>query len=116
VTTYVQDLAGGLPQVLVESTGAVTTEYVYGHDLLAEDGTTWAWHLNDGLSSVRQLADGDGNAYPERSRREILVSNRLAKLILDEGWLGIELKSVELVWFCSQYLDSPRAEEGLKSQ
>jgi RHS repeat-associated protein len=61
VTTVVQDLAGGLPQVLVESTGAVTTEYVYGHDLLAEEDTAWAWHPNDGLGSVRQLADGDGD-------------------------------------------------------
>jgi hypothetical protein len=22
----------------------------------------WAWHLNDGLGSMRQLADGEGNA------------------------------------------------------
>jgi hypothetical protein len=44
--------------VLVESTGAVTTEYVYGHDLLAEEDTTWAWHLNDGLGSVRPLIGG----------------------------------------------------------
>jgi RHS repeat-associated protein len=47
--------------VLVESTGAVTTEYVYGHDLLAEEAAAWAWHLNDGLGSVRQLADGNGD-------------------------------------------------------
>jgi hypothetical protein len=29
--------------------------------------------------------------------REILISNRLAKLILDEGWRGVSLKPVELV-------------------
>jgi len=50
----------GLPHVLVETTGGQSTAYLYGHDLLAEEGTTWAWHLDDGLGSVRQLADDTG--------------------------------------------------------
>jgi hypothetical protein len=29
--------------------------------------------------------------------REILVSNRLARIILDEGWKGVALKVVELI-------------------
>lgn len=56
----------GLPQVVVETTGGQSTVYLYGHDLLGEEGTAWAWHLNDGLGSpalskvegVRQLTDG----------------------------------------------------------
>jgi len=60
-TSYVVAVLG-LSQVLVETTGGQTTRYVYGHDLLAEhDGEAWAWHLNDGLGSVRQLADGNGD-------------------------------------------------------
>jgi len=52
----------GLSQVLVETTEGESIRYVYGHDLLAEyDGTSWAYHLNDGLGSVRQLVDGNGN-------------------------------------------------------
>jgi RHS repeat-associated protein len=59
-TTYVVAVLG-LSQVLVETTGGEMTRYVFGHDLLAEyDGVAWAYHLDDGLGSVRQLADGDG--------------------------------------------------------
>jgi len=59
-TTYVVAVLG-LSQVLVETTGGQTTRYVYGHDLLAQhDGAAWAWHLNDALGSVRQLADESG--------------------------------------------------------
>jgi hypothetical protein len=36
---------------------------------------------------------GDGHA----AYREILISNRLAKLILDQNWKGIALKPVELI-------------------
>jgi RHS repeat-associated protein len=59
-TTYTVAVLG-LSQVLVETSGSEMTRYVYGHDLLAEkDGSAWAWHLGDGLGSVRQLADGSG--------------------------------------------------------
>jgi len=33
----------------------------HSHDLLGEKGTAWAWHLNDGLGSVRQLTGGNGD-------------------------------------------------------
>jgi RHS repeat-associated protein len=59
-TSYVVAILG-LSQVLVETTGEEATYYVYGHDLLAQKEGTWAYHLNDGLGSVRQLADGDGD-------------------------------------------------------
>ncbi|MBC7250155.1 MAG: PKD domain-containing protein [Anaerolineae bacterium] len=59
-TRYTLDPAMGLVQVLVEVTGGEATTYLYGLDLLAEETTAWAWHLNDGLGSVRQLADDAG--------------------------------------------------------
>ena len=60
-TDYVLDPAAGLTQVLVESTGGQQTAYLYGLDLLAQyDSGTWAYHVNDGLGSVRQLADPAG--------------------------------------------------------
>jgi RHS repeat-associated protein len=68
-TAYVLDPAAGLTQVLQETTASQTTRYLYGHDgstalttgLLAQyDSGTWAYHVNDGLGSVRQLADTAG--------------------------------------------------------
>ena len=58
-----------LSGVPVETTGSQRVTYLYGHDgsaslttgLLGEEGTAWAWYLGDGLGSVRQLADGDGD-------------------------------------------------------
>ena len=60
-TDYVLDPAAGLTQVLQQTTGGQTTSYLYGADLLAQyDSGTWAYHVNDGLGSVRQLADPMG--------------------------------------------------------
>jgi RHS repeat-associated protein len=60
-TWYTLDPAAGLTQVLQETTGGQTTSYLYGHDLLAQyDSGTWAYHVNDGLGSVRQLVDPTG--------------------------------------------------------
>ena len=60
-TRYTLDPAAGLTQVLQETTAGQTTSYLYGHDLLAQyDSGTWAYHVNDGLGSVRQLADPQG--------------------------------------------------------
>jgi len=60
-TDYVLDPAAGLTQVLQETTAGQTTSYLYGADLLAQsDSGTWAYHVNDGLGSVRQLTDAAG--------------------------------------------------------
>jgi YD repeat-containing protein len=60
-TDYVLDPAAGLTQVLQETTAGQTQSYLYGHDLLAQyDSGTWAYHVDDGLGSVRQLADPTG--------------------------------------------------------
>jgi RHS repeat-associated protein len=72
-TEYVLDPAAGLTQVLQETTGGQTTDgqatsYLYGHDLLAQyDSGTWAYHVNDGLGSVRQLADPTGQVVQSYS-------------------------------------------------
>ena len=67
-TDYVLDPAAGLTQVLQETTGGQTQSYLYGHDLLAQyDSGTWAYHVNDGLGSVRQLADPLGQVVQSYS-------------------------------------------------
>jgi RHS repeat-associated protein len=68
VTDYVLDPAVGLTQVLQETTAGQATSYLYGADLLAQyDSGTWAYHLNDGLGSVRQLADAAGQVVQSYS-------------------------------------------------
>jgi RHS repeat-associated protein len=53
---------------LQETTAGQTTSYLYGHDLLAQYGSgTWAYHVNDGLGSVRQLADPAGQVVASYS-------------------------------------------------
>jgi RHS repeat-associated protein len=60
-TDYVLDPAAGLTQVLQDTTDGQTQSYLYGHDLLAQhDSGTWAYHVNDGLGSVRHLVDSTG--------------------------------------------------------
>jgi RHS repeat-associated protein len=67
-TGYVLDPAAGLIQVLQETTGGQTQSYLYGHDLLAQyDSGTWAYHVNDGLGSVRGLADPTGQVVQSHS-------------------------------------------------
>jgi RHS repeat-associated protein len=73
-TTYVIALlpvlgagTGGLPQVLVETTGGSSTAYLHGHDLLGEKDTAWTWHLNDGLGSVHQLTGGNSDVTQTQS-------------------------------------------------
>lgn len=62
-TTYTQDLAAPLPVVLQAKTGSASTQYLVGLGTrpLAEYDSTWEYLLADGLGSVRQLADGNGN-------------------------------------------------------
>ncbi len=89
-TDYVLDPAAGLTQVLVERTGGQTTGYLYGHDLLAQyDSGTWAYHVSDGLGSVRQVAEifavleppGDVSVDEAVARMETMIRHaaRLAR-------------------------------------
>ena len=67
-TRYTLDPAAGLTQVLQETTDGQATSYLYGADLLAQyDSGTWAYHVNDGLGSVRQLADPAGQVMASYS-------------------------------------------------
>jgi RHS repeat-associated protein len=60
-TSYLQDLAAGLPVVLRETTGGAPAEYVYGNDLisLVSAGTPAYYHA-DGLGSTRLLTNASG--------------------------------------------------------
>jgi RHS repeat-associated protein len=63
-TEYVLDVAGGLPEVIIATTGGASTYYVQvqGQILAQQEGGAWAYVLPDHLGSVRQLADAGGQA------------------------------------------------------
>jgi RHS repeat-associated protein len=56
-TRYALDVAGGLPEVIVATTGAASTRYlqVQGQILAQYDSGTWGYVAPDALGSVRQL-------------------------------------------------------------
>ena len=63
-TNYVLDSASALTQVLQDGTNT----YVYGVDRIAQmNGTVPEYFLTDGLGSVRQLVDSNGNVTVAKS-------------------------------------------------
>jgi hypothetical protein len=57
-TSYVWDIAGGLPMLLQDGTNT----YVYGLGLIATyDGGAMTYRLTDGLGSTVNLCDASGN-------------------------------------------------------
>ncbi len=66
--TYTNDIAGDLSQVLVETTDTGATTYLYGLERLAQQGpASTDYFLDDGLGSVRQLADASGDVTLEKA-------------------------------------------------
>jgi RHS repeat-associated protein len=61
-TEYVLDVAGGLPEVIVATTGGASTYYVQiqGQILAQQDSSAWAYALPGHLGSVRQLTNAGG--------------------------------------------------------
>ena len=60
-TTYLQDLAVGLPVILRETGPSGTTDYTWAKGLLSQqDGSGYYTALADGLGSVRALANSQG--------------------------------------------------------
>jgi YD repeat-containing protein len=61
-TGYVLDVAGGLPEVIVATTGGASTRYVQvqGQILAEYQAGAWGYVLPDHLGSVRQLVDAAG--------------------------------------------------------
>jgi RHS repeat-associated protein len=62
-TQYMLDVAGGLPEAIVATTGRASIRYVQiqGQILAQYDSGTWTYVAPDALGSVRQLADADGH-------------------------------------------------------
>jgi hypothetical protein len=58
-TEYALDVAGGLPEVVVATTGGASIYYVQiqGQVLAQYEAGAWGYVLPDTLGSVRQLAD-----------------------------------------------------------
>ena len=77
VVTYTLDLYGGLTQVLEDGSNG----YLYGLGRIGEvQPAGWAYHLADGLGSVRQLADASGEVTMAQSYRpygELMSSSGL---------------------------------------
>ncbi len=68
-TEYVLDVAGGLPEVIVATTGGASTYYiqVQGQVLAQQKAGAWAYVLPDHLGSVRQLVGSEGQVDLARS-------------------------------------------------
>ncbi len=64
-TAYGLDVAGGLPQVIVETTNGQTTAYLPG--LAQDQGAAWAYYLPDALGSIRHLTDASAQVTLARS-------------------------------------------------
>jgi RHS repeat-associated protein len=68
-TEYVLDVAGGLPEAILATTGGASIAYVQiqGQVLAQHEAGTWTYALPDHLGSVRQLVDGDGQVILAQS-------------------------------------------------
>jgi len=62
-SSYIWDVAAGLPQILQDTTGSSTTTYVYGLGLIywADGSGNPTYRLTDGLGSTANLCDASGN-------------------------------------------------------
>ena len=67
-TRYALDVAGGLPEVIVATTGGASTQYlqVEGQILAQHDSGTWGYILPDHLGSVRIETDALGQVTVAR--------------------------------------------------
>ncbi len=65
-TKYANDVAGGLTQVLLETTGATKNAYLYGNGHIAQQKTNVQYFGVDGLGSVRQLYNSSGQIVSDR--------------------------------------------------
>jgi len=61
-TEYVLDVSGGVPEVIVATTGGASTYYVQvrGQILVQHGSGVWTYILPDHLGSVRQLTNAGG--------------------------------------------------------
>ena len=61
-TSFTQDLAAPLSQILQTTQGGAATNYLYGRERLASgSGSTRTWYLGDALGSVRGTLDESGS-------------------------------------------------------
>ncbi len=60
-TSFTQDLAASLSQILQTTQGGATTNYLYGLERLASvSGSTKTWYSGDALGSVRLTLSDTG--------------------------------------------------------
>jgi RHS repeat-associated protein len=108
VTTYTQDAVAPLPVVLQAKTNATTNQYLYsiGTRPVAQYGTTWEYLLSDGLGSVRQIADTNGNITLAKAYEpygSILNSSGSTSSIF--GFSGEQADTSGLIYLRARYMN-----------
>jgi YD repeat-containing protein len=105
-TEYVLDVAGGLPEVIVASTGGASTRYVQiqGQVLAQYDSGTWAYLAPDALDSVRQLVDANGQVT--LAQHYDPYGNLLEAAGV--GGRGTPWEVEEFITVCKSHADVPR--------
>jgi RHS repeat-associated protein len=108
-TEYVLDVTGGLPEVIVATTGGASTRYVQVQDqILAEyDSGAWTHILPDHLGSVRQLVGSDSQVDLAQSFDPFGVSFETSGSgVSDFGYTGEWWGSyTELLFLRARYYD-----------
>ncbi len=101
-TTYAQDLAAPLPQVLSDG----TTTYLYGHTrLLRRNAGGRAWYLADALGSVRQLLSDAGTPRVVWEQQYTAFGTPTAGTLPERVGFTGELHSGDLLYLRARWYD-----------
>jgi RHS repeat-associated protein len=109
-TEYVLDVAGGLPEVIVATTGEASTRYVQvqGQVLARQDSGAWTYILPDHLGSVRQLVGSDSQVDLTQSFDPFgVLFETSGSGVSDFGYTGEWWDAeAELLYLRARYYDS----------
>ncbi len=103
-TKYANDVASGLTQVLLETTGATKNAYLYGHGHIAQQKTNIQYFGLDGLGSVRQLYNSSGQIVSDRQFDP--YGNQMSKTgvgTTNYGFTGEQSDASGLVYLRARY-------------
>ncbi len=103
-TKYANDVAGGLTQVLLETTGATKNFYLYGNGLIAQQKSFVQYFGLDGLGSVRQLYNSSGQIVSDRQFDP--YGNQMSKTGVGTsiyGFTGEQMDGSGLVYLRARY-------------
>jgi RHS repeat-associated protein len=115
--SYLVDSFSGLPVVLEEQEGAVSTSYLYGLGSTAplfhtrsDAANTPVWYHGDGIGSIRTLSDGAGNGNTSYSfdayGNEVATSGGTGTASSRHRYGGEQLDPTGLYYHRARYYDS----------